>query len=165
MKAKFILSVALTGFCSVMVLAQTQLSQDLKLDGEIRSTGIIHSPLPLDFSKSLEALAEKKEVLNSEPFSEFDESLTKWSHTGVGTMSFTKEKSVSGKGSLKVEYPPISEDGIKSFVDYEINGANWEKYNRISFWVYPDCEGARSMHMSLLLHNDGKVKIPDEYNR
>jgi len=165
MKMKCIVSAILVVFCSVAASGQTQLSQDIKLDKEIRSTGLIHSALPLDFSKSMEALAEKKKVIYSESLCEFNESLNKWSHTGVGTMGFSRDKSVSGKGSLKVEYPVVSDEGIKSFVDYEINGANWEKYNRISFWVYPDCEGARSMHMSLLLHNDGKVKIPYEYNR
>jgi hypothetical protein len=42
---------------------------------------------------------------------------------------------------------------------------NWEKYNRIVFRIYPDCEGGRNIHLNLHYYNDGKQKIPDEYYR
>lgn len=47
----------------------------------------------------------------------------------------------------------------------EIGGKNWEKYNRVLFFIYPDCEGARSIYLNLYIENDGKIKVPDEYGR
>ena len=48
---------------------------------------------------------------------------------------------------------------------YDVGGANWEKYNRIHFYIYPNCEGARSIYLNLILENDGKIKVPDKYER
>jgi hypothetical protein len=161
-------------FClyGTIITAQMQLSENPAFDQAIRQTGIIHSLLPVDYSKSLEALSESKKVLYSEPLCEITNNLNGWKHSGLGAMTFSREKSLEGNGCLKVEYPAsINEAPVpysfygKCFADFLVNGANWERFNRISFWVYPDCQGARVLHMSLLLHNDGKVKIPYEYNR
>jgi hypothetical protein len=150
----------------IIVTAQTQVSEDLELDKAIKESGFIHTLLPVKSPKSFEAAAEKKEILYAEPLCELREGLPGWQHIGLGTMAFSKDMTLSGKGSIRVEYPAKSyTDEIKSFVDFLVNGENWERFNRVSFWVYPDCEGARIVHMSLLLHNDGKVKIPYDYNR
>lgn len=46
-----------------------------------------------------------------------------------------------------------------------VGGANWEKYNRIRLHIFPDCEGDRSIYLNLYIENDGKIKVPDKYER
>ena len=48
---------------------------------------------------------------------------------------------------------------------YDIGGVNWEGYNRLKFYIYPTCEGARSIYLNLYVENDGEIKVPDIYGR
>jgi hypothetical protein len=43
-------------------------------------------------------------------------------------------------------------------------GEDWNKFNRISLWVFPNIVGAPAISCSLVLHNDGVHKLPDHYN-
>lgn len=89
-----------------------------------------------------------------------------WSHSGAGSMSFSKEKTVSGQGSIKLQFPtstgkratgsPSDPDYAtygNAGVTYHLDGANLEKYNRIVFSIYPDCDGARVVNMNLTFVN------------
>lgn len=87
-------------------------------------------------------------------------------------MRLTNERSRSGKTSLRLvgqtTNPTFLDWGIglgTSMASYEVGGANWEKYNRIHFYIYPHCEGARSIYLNLYIENDGKIKVPDKYER
>jgi hypothetical protein len=165
MKTRIVTSIFLLSLIGSALIAQT-LSEDPALDSALRRTGLLHMPLPIDYSKSFEAAAEKKKILHSEPLCTLQEGLPGWKHSGIGTMVYSKDKTISGTGSIRVDYPAKSYSGeIKSFADFLVKDADWQRFNRVSFWVYPDCEGARILHMSLLLHNEGKVKIPYAYNR
>ena len=100
------------------------------------------------------------------------ENMEKWSHTGIGGMSQTSERSISGKHSLRLVAPTfvneLPEWGLgrgTSLASFEVGGKNWEKYNRIHFSIFPDCEGARSIYLNLYIENDGKIKVPDKYGR
>jgi len=153
-----------------------RLTNDTDLEKEIIRTGLIHSPLPLDVSKSYEANGLKKKVLQSEPLTK-ENNLTGWSHNGLGYMDYSKEKTVSGKGSIKLSYPtstgkraqgPPSDPDYATYggasIRYDVKGANWEKFNRIVFYIYPDCEGTRVVNMNLSINNDSKTDKPG-YNR
>ena len=144
---------------------------DEKLKSDIRNTGYIHSPLPLDQSKSFETFGLTKKVIVSDMLCDMED-IKKWSHKGVGTMSQTSERSISGKYSLRLTAPTILNEfpdwGIgrgTSMATFDAGGKNWEKYNRIRFNIYPDCEGARSIYLNLYVENDGKIKVPDQYGR
>lgn len=144
---------------------------DDKLKNDIISTGYIHSPLPLDYSKSFETFGLTKKVLVSDMLADM-ENLNKLSHKGIGGISITNERSKSGKGSLRLvapsTYPQFLGWGIgfgESWAMYDVGGANWEKYNRIHMFIYPNCEGARSIYLNLNVENDGKIKVPDKYGR
>ncbi len=98
------------------------------------------------------------------------ERLKKWSHKGIGGISITNERSISGKHSLRLSapttYPQFLDWGIgfgTSMASYDVGGANWEKYNRIRLFIYPNCEGARSIYLNLIVENDGKIKVADPY--
>jgi hypothetical protein len=144
---------------------------DEKLKSDIRNTGYIHSPLPLDQSKSFETFGLTKKVTVSDMLCDMED-IKKWSHKGVGTMSQTSERSISGKYSLKLTAPTILSEFLDwgigrgtSMATFDASGKNWEKYNRIRFNIYPDCEGARSIYLNLYVENDGKIKVPDQYGR
>ncbi len=144
---------------------------DEKLKDDIRGTGYIHSPLPLDFSKSFETFGLTKTVLISDVLCDMED-MSSWSHSGIGSMSQTAERSVSGKHSLRLAAPSYVDELPKwglgrgtSMATFEVGGKNWEKYNRIHLYVYPDCEGARTVYLNLYVENDGKIKVPDIYGR
>lgn len=144
---------------------------DEKLRSDISHTGYIHFPLPLDHSKSFETFGLTKEVLVSDMLCDMEE-MKKWSHSGIGTMYQTSERSISGKYSLRLTSATVPEKlperGIgrgTSIASYDVGGKNWGKYNRIRFNIYPDCEGARSIYLNLNIENDGKIKVPDKYRR
>lgn len=144
---------------------------DDKLKSDIRNTGYIHSPLPLDYSKSLETYGLTKKVLVSDMLCDMEDTV-KWSHKGIGNMYCTSERSISGKHSLKLTAPTVVNEFLNwgigrgtSMASYEVGGNNWEKYNRIHFYIYTDCKGARSIYLNLYVENDGSIKVPDEYGR
>ncbi len=145
--------------------AQVRLTQDALLEKQLYESGLIHRPLPLNTSNSFEANGRKKEVISDTPLTSFA-SIKDWSHFGAGRMSFSNERTVSGKGSIKLQFPTSTgrrATGSPSDPDYatygnsgvtcRLNGANLEKYNRIVFSIYPDCDGARVVNMNLTFVN------------
>ena len=163
-KTSFILFLLFIGHTSMF--SQSRLAEDAQLEKQLHETGLIHAPLPLNTERSFEEKALKKEVLSSQPLTASD-GTDGWRHSGKGKMSFSREKSVSGKGSIRLSFPtytgkratgsPSDPDYAtygNSRVTYHVNGKNWEGYNRISFFIYPDCDGARVVNMNLTFTND-----------
>ncbi len=145
---------------------------DKQLKKELEHTGYIHySLLPLDESKAFETFGIRKKVINSVMLCDMED-LSVWSHKGIGKISQTAARSKSGLYSLRLE-APAAPPGIPDWglgrgtclASFDVGGANWEKYNRLKFYIYPDCEGARSIYLNLYIENEGKTKIPDQYGR
>ena len=84
-------------FCNSLLFAQI----DEQLTQDIRNTGYVHSPLPLDYGKSFESFGLTKKVLVSDMLC-YMESPDKWTHKGFGDMRLTPERSISGKNSLRL---------------------------------------------------------------
>lgn len=144
---------------------------DEKLKEDIRNTGYVHSPLPLDYSKSFETFGLTKKVLQSDILCDMED-MSRWSHRGIGTIYRTDERSRDGKHSLRLAAPTTVDQFLgwglgfgTCMADFEIDGQNWEGYNRLHFYIYPDCEGARSIYLNLYVENSGDVKVPDKYGR
>jgi hypothetical protein len=164
-KTLLIISLFFFGFS----LLSAQIDEKLKTD--IISTGYVHSPLPLDYSKSFETFGRTKKVLSSTMLCDMED-LRSWSHIGIGGMRLTSDRSMTGRHSLKLVAPTVVEEFLgwglgrgTSLASFEVGGKNWEKYNRIHLYVYPECEGARSIYLNLYVENDGKIKVPDKYGR
>jgi hypothetical protein len=169
----------LLAVCGVVSGQQLRPTGDESLDREIIRTGFIHSPLPLDNSRSYESYGLKKKVLHSEPLpaaSRASSPLAGWSHSGLGAMTFSKTTTVSGNGSIRLSYPTFTgkrAKGPASDPDYAVYGhagvsyaagsADWEKFNRIAFYIYPDCAGARVVNINFTFVNEGAGK--PGYNR
>lgn len=149
----------------VSAYGQVRLTQDAQLEQQLYESGLIHQPLPLNVENSFEAGGWKKEVLKSVPLTR-SASADGWSHSGEGSMTFSTQKTVSGKGSIRLQFPtftgkratgsPSDPDYAtygNSGVTYHLEGANLEPYNRITFSIYPDCDGARIVNMNLTFVN------------
>ncbi|MBQ8502504.1 MAG: glycoside hydrolase family 9 protein [Bacteroides sp.] len=154
---------------------QTRLTQDEELEQQLLESGLIHQPLPLNTANSFEANGWEKEVLQSRPLTT-EKGTDGWSHFGEGTLTYSREKSVNGKGSLKLQFANSTGKRAKGSPDdpdyatygnsgirYQLNGENLEGYNRIVFSIYPDCDGMRVVNMNLSFNN-GRVPDKAGYN-
>ena len=110
-----------------------------------------------------------KKVLDSRVLDSMED-LSTWSFAGAGEMTLTADRAKDGKYSLRIRsttnVAQVGGDGewedlvaTRKFADED-----WTRFNRISLWVYPDVVGAPAISCSLVLHNDGKHKLPDSYN-
>ena len=104
---KTLLFLYLLSLGSIAAYGQTRLTQDPKLERQLHESGLIHQPLPLDIENSFETNGWKKEVLQSAPLTR-SAGTEGWSHSGAGSMSFSTEKTVSGKGSIKLQFPTFT---------------------------------------------------------
>ncbi|MCC8198221.1 MAG: glycoside hydrolase family 9 protein [Tannerellaceae bacterium] len=136
-----------------------------ELKEAIIRTGVLHSPLPLDHTNSYDSYGLKKKILDSTPII-ITENLDGWEQHGLGQGVFSGDQTISGTGSIRLEFPTYTGKRIQgppSDPDYATYGyssielhtrqANWENYNRIAFSVYPDCEGARVVNLNLVIEN------------
>jgi len=131
---RFLLS--LTGLLSVWAAySQVQVTEDKVLERQIVESGFIHSPLPLEKERSFEATAPSKKVLLEE---KYEGSAIRMKHA-----TFTGQRAVG---------PPYDID----YATYgnctgvlELGGRNLEKFNRLAFDIYAECEGARVLGLYL----------------
>ena len=99
--------IAITGSITAAI-GQSRLAQDSVLEQQLYATGLIHQPLPLDTARSYEADARKKHVVRSVPLSQ-EANAKGWSHEGEGTMTYSRQQTASGKGSIKLQYATYTE--------------------------------------------------------
>lgn len=169
---KICISISLLIATSIGAINTASAQTDEKLKQELLQTGYInYSLLPLDESKAFETSAIKKKVLNTVMLCDMED-ISVWSHKGIGSISQTVERSKSGKYSLRLAAPATSPTipdwGLgrgTCLASFNVGGADWGKYNRLTFHIYPNCEGARSIYLNLYVENDGAVKVPDRYGR
>ena len=95
------------------------------------------------------------------------------SETVTADVTLTKERSRDGGNSLRLRTPtklnvpgPANGRGWgETGVVRRFDGENWDHFNRISIWIYPDCDGAYVTALGLALHNDGVVKVPPPFGQ
>lgn len=151
--------------CNLYSYSQNRIANDKQLEQQLFESGFIHSPLPVDTLHSFETAALQKEVIKSTVVP-IEKSTANWSKSGIGTLTFSNERTVSGKGSIKLQFPTSTGKravGSPSDPDYatygnsgitcHLNGKNLEQYNCITFYIYPDCDGTRVVNMNLTFNN------------
>ena len=155
-------------FIESHVWGQVSLAHDVQLNQQLYSSGLVHRPLPLDVSKSFESNGWKKDVLRSDTLYVNGKTLG-WEHFGEGDIAWC-EKGIGFKfatftGKRAVGSPSDPDYAIygTSGVTYCVGGQNWEKYNRLVFSIYPDCEGARVVNVNLTFVN-ADVPQKEGYN-
>ena len=150
--------------CSQTCLwGQSQLAQDPRLAQRLYDSGLIHQPLPLDTARSHEAAGWSKKILKSFPLSCDPKH---WSHDGEGHLSYCPQPSLTGQGSICLQFPtstgrravgPENDPDYAMYghsaATYRAGGKNWEDYNRLVFYIYPDCEGARVVNINVTFTN------------
>ncbi len=111
----------------------------------------------------------KKPVLATRVLDDM-ESRGNWTFSGQGEMMLSDTEVKDGKHSLRLRSlsgeatASGADDWIDMMATRKFAGEDWNAYNRISIWVFPDVEGAPAISCSLILHNDGAHKLPDRYN-
>ncbi len=112
---------------------------DSVLRAQIEAGGFLHAPLPLDTLHSLDHRQAGKAVLRQEPL-------------GLAApleISFV-HRDVRPRGPA--DDPDYATFGSHA-VSCSLDGRDLEGYNRIEFWVYPDCEGYRVVNLDLGFRN------------
>ena len=129
-------------------------------------------PITAIYENSLEYESSKKKVIESQLLSDM-ETMGKWEYKGThGTMTLSTEKPYQGKSSFMITSPTKGETnpndgrpwGIAGAY-YNAGGEDWTKWNRISFWIYPDLPGFKIVSINTIFFNDGEDKVPDRYSR
>lgn len=127
--------------------------------------------MPIDYQHSAEAGWLKKKVLASRTLDDMTQPAT-WIFQGTGKMSFVPTTVAAATRALRIDMDMFTETPAPtrsrlSSVNLKRNfsGENWSDYNRISFWVRPLVSGFPMLPIQIVLHNDGKVKVPDAYYR
>ena len=167
-KSLFILILTM---CLLGTGMQVSAQVDPQLRQDIIATGYVHRPLPIHEELSFENFAKDKPAVRSDLLLDM-ESLDGWTHTGIGEISLTKERSRQGESSLRLIAPSRPEPMLgwglgrgTCMATYDMGGADWRGYNRLRFSIYPSCEGARTVYLNLYIENDGEIKVPDRYGR
>ncbi len=91
----------------------------------------------------------------------------------VAEMTLTSERSHDGGHSLRFRTPtrldgpgPVNGRGWGTAgIVRHFDGEDWQKFNRLSLWIYPDCPGMYTVALGLRLHNDGVVKLPAAFGQ
>ncbi|MDZ7723074.1 MAG: glycoside hydrolase family 9 protein [candidate division KSB1 bacterium] len=129
-------------------------------------------PMRFDPANTMEYLWAQKPVLESRSLSGM-ESMDEWRHEGFGSLRLSRDQVNKGETSLLLTCPtkgkePGDENGRPfgaARAVYPVDNQDWSDWNRISFQVYPDLPGFRTVVLSLVFHNDGEEKVPGPYDR
>ena len=133
--------------------------------------GCADPPLPVDFARTSAYRMLQKPVLERRVLDRM-ESLDHWSIRGKGEFALTAERFHEGAHAIRFRVKTRTPDDVftaskRSFGTVELvrrfAGEDWSRFNRVSFWLYPDLPGWRVVNLRLTLRNDGTVKMPDAY--
>ncbi|MEG2429771.1 MAG: hypothetical protein RSA99_05245, partial [Oscillospiraceae bacterium] len=145
----------------------------------LEQTNEIHMPILIDEKETAEYRLQQKPVLKSKLICDMESLSNIKAITEFAKIELTKERCVFGEHSLKFTCPTNRKNWDKdawagaapgriyaipkAFI--EIDNENWQDYNRLSFYVYPDCKGIKNLTLRVQLHNDGEHKVPDIHER
>jgi hypothetical protein len=131
-------------------------------------------PMSIDEEQAAAARWYKKEVERTRVLDRVEEE-SLWRLVEQGDLCFTSERSKLGSCAVRVASPTTSNKSYqteapgrphgKSSVLRIVDREDWSNWNRLSFWVYPEFPGFRVISLSVVLHNDGEIKVPDGYLR
>lgn len=134
----------------------------------------IQEPMPIHWEQTKEARCAGKKVLRSRSLHDMS-TLDGWEAvTPYASVCVSKEHALEEGGSAIRFTSPCKLEKWQGRVGriytvpkamLHINRENWEGWNRLTAWVYPDAPGHRTVCVRLQLHNDGEHKVPDSFDR
>lgn len=127
--------------------------------------------LPIPFEHSAELRWLGKRVFASRTLDGMTDS-SRWLFTGTGTLTFPGTTRLDNMRVLRVDVQMFREQpaptrnrlsaiNLRRAFDHE----DWSAYNRLSLWIKPEVVGFPMLPLQIVLHNDGKDKVPDVYRR
>ena len=136
-------------------------------------SGYVHRPLQLDSDYSFETMNKDNTVFSSQIlFSNEQDFSYQWLHRHQGKCFLNDDNELVLSANTRMPtWPPGSPDdgdycNFGQVTTYcELPRMDLQNYNRISFEIYADCDGAVNPHIMVGIKNDGLIKIPDIYNR
>lgn len=142
-----------------------------EFDRQLLHSGMLHWRIDPDTCDSLEYRMLRKPVTRSRPLWD-GTNLSGWRFEGDGSLSLREDSSLLLAAPARSDRWP---EGSPDDGDYcafgeldaclDSDGEDWREYNRLHFWIRPDCEGMHSPMIAIQLYNDGTEKIPDRYLR
>ena len=129
-------------------------------------------PMAEVYQDSIRARWNNKAVFESRVIDGMEDAAT-WQHAGAGTMALTEQRAKEGKRSLRIACPTKGKkaggEGGRPWgaviATRKVSGENWQEFNRLSFWVYPDLPGFKVVSLCVVLRNDGMEKVPNMWDR
>ena len=140
---------------------------------DLKESKNIHRPLRIHEEEMRETRCLRKRVVSSILLDDLT-SLDHWETEGpYARMELSKEHTRQCVNSLKftsvtkLDHWPNAFGRIYTVpkVIRKVNHENWEHINRISFWVYADMPGFRSISFRMQFRNGGDHPVPDRYDR
>ena len=127
--------------------------------------------LPIPFENSAEFGWLQKPVHDSRVLDDMTRP-DAWRFSGTGRLTFPAEPRLTDMRVLRVEMqmftdsPAPTRNRLSSVnLRRMFNGEDWSGFNRISMWIRPEVTGFPMLPLQIVLHNDGKEKVPDNYGR
>ena len=128
-------------------------------------------PMPLEVEHSAEFRWLNKPVLASRVLDDMSDPAT-WRFQGTGTLTPLRGAGPGGAPALRVDVnmyrdePAPTRNRLSSVnLRRAFAGEDWSAYNRISLWIRPDVSGFPMLPLQIVLHNEGREKVPDAYYR
>ncbi|MBQ1633109.1 MAG: glycoside hydrolase family 9 protein, partial [Bacteroidaceae bacterium] len=129
------------------------------LDEEIHLSNMLHSPLPLDGSRSLEAYQLRQPVLHSEAIP-LDDSVSRWMHKGFGRMEYIADSGLcltipvhTGERAKGPDNDPDYATFGRASLSLDLNGRDLRPFTRMVMEVKPICQGVMIMNLNAVLQN------------
>jgi len=128
-------------------------------------------PMPVPFENSAEFGWLNKKVIESRLLDDLSASKT-WKIQGQAGVSWLSAAPPLAMPALRVqmqmfrEQPAPTRNGLAAVnISRNFPGEDWSRYNRISLWIRPELSGFPMLPLEIVLHNDGREKVPDVYHR
>lgn len=149
---RFLTIICLSLFTVTLLQAQHQLANDSTLEQQILRTALVHAPLPIDDARSFEAYGWQKQVLQARTL------------IGIADALVMKFATYTGKRATGSPSDPDYATYGNCTVTVPMHNENLEQYNRITFDIYPNCDGARVVNMNLGFFNNPDAPAKQGYN-
>jgi hypothetical protein len=128
-------------------------------------------PMPIRFEDSAEYRWLNKPVSESRILDNMSDAKS-WQVQGQARATWQEPVPPLDAPALRIDMqlfrdqPPPTRNGLSAVsIQRPFPAEDWSGYNRISLWIRPELSGFPMLPLEIVLHNDGKEKVPDIYHR
>ncbi|MCC6294495.1 MAG: glycoside hydrolase family 9 protein [Bryobacterales bacterium] len=126
-------------------------------------------PMTAAFEEGAAYRLLQKPVIESRLLDDMENPAT-WSFNGKGEMTFTRERAVDGRQSLRIQTVagPTHEGGrrwISAYAARAFPDEDWTRFNRLSFWVYADVPGFPAVALTAAVKGKSSITGYNPFGR